>query len=146
MEVWANQVKDDVDKEFGEEEIQTGLDEIKSKRALLIRVKVFSSAQIIKIWDWNNTMTPHFYSNFLKVMIFTKTRTTRSNKLGPYYSVWGKPRYLLISWFHCDLSHSTVCKFIVNRQILLYQDFFDQSYSTVPVSLCLKTSLPLLQC
>ena len=30
-DTWANQVKDDVDKEFGEDEIQTGIVEIKSK-------------------------------------------------------------------------------------------------------------------
>ena len=48
-----------------------------------------------------------------------------------------------ISLFHRDLSHPTVCKFIVKRWILLYHDYFDYSYLTVLVSLCLKT---LLQC
>ena len=28
-----------------------------------------------------------------------------------------------ISLFHCDLSNPSVCKFIVNRHILLYQDY-----------------------
>ena len=27
--------------------------------------------------------------------------------------------------FHCDLRYHTVCKFIMNRMILLYQDYFD---------------------
>ena len=49
-DTWANLVKDDVD-EFGEDEIHSGLEETKSKRAILIPLKVFTSAQIIKICD-----------------------------------------------------------------------------------------------
>ena len=48
---WANLVKDDVDEEFGEDEIHSGLEETKSKRAILIPLKVFTSAQIIKICE-----------------------------------------------------------------------------------------------
>ena len=36
-----------------------------------------------------------------------------------------KISFHFISLFHCDLRDSTVCKFIVKRRILLYQDYFD---------------------
>ena len=42
---------------------------------------------------------------------------------------------VLLCQFYCDFSNPTVCKFIVNRLILLYQDYFDLSYPTVLVSL-----------
>ena len=50
-DTWACLVKDDVD-EFDETETNSGLDNTKSKRAILIPVSVFSSAQIIKICDY----------------------------------------------------------------------------------------------
>ena len=51
VDTWACLVKDDVD-EFDETETNSGLDNTKSKRAILIPVSVFSSAQIIKICDY----------------------------------------------------------------------------------------------
>ena len=51
-----------------------------------------------------------------------ETRTTRSKSSG-HIIPFGDSQDIIS--FHCDLSNPTVCKFIVNRMILLYQDYFD---------------------
>ena len=51
-DTWACLVRDDVDSEFDQTESNSGLDNTKSKRAILIPVSAFTSAQIIKICDY----------------------------------------------------------------------------------------------
>ena len=50
-DTWACLVSDEVDGDFEQTGIQSGLDDTKSKRAILIPISVFPSAQIMRICD-----------------------------------------------------------------------------------------------
>ena len=51
-DTWACLVRDDVDIDFDQSESQSGLENTKSKRSILIPVSIFTSAQIMKLCDY----------------------------------------------------------------------------------------------